>query len=234
MRHALYLMPDPASTLWRAASALIGHDSATGLDVPQPDLPGIDAADLREATEDPRRYGFHMTLKAPFRLAQGMSEAALRAALHVFCQTRAGFEAGALALEARVGPDGRGFVCLVPKAPCPALFLLEQEVVRAFEPFRAPLNAQEIARRRPETLEPRQRALLDAYGYPFVLDEFRPHFSLTGQVDEPERWRAQLAKWLAAQVPEAGISITGIGLFRQDDAQGRFRLVAFEDFSAIR
>jgi Protein of unknown function (DUF1045) len=42
------------------------------------------------------------------------------------------------------------------------------------------LTPAEIARRRPETLTPRQRALLDVWGYPYVMEEFQFHLTLTG------------------------------------------------------
>lgn len=225
MRYALYLLPDPGSALWRDASAVLGYDAASGLDLEQPTLPGLSAPAFAQATEDPRRYGFHMTLKAPFRLAQGQTEAGLCAALADFCTARRPFALGPLEVEARSGPDGHGFVCLTPASPCPALFLLEQETVRAFEPFRAPLSAEEVARRRPETLEPRQRALLDTYGYPFVLDEFRPHFSLTGRCETPEIWREALERQLRARDVLSNLTITGIGLFAQASPQARFRLL---------
>lgn len=231
MRYALYLMPDPASALWRMASALVGYDAATGAPVPQPVLEGVDPPALWHATQEPRRYGFHLTLKAPFRLSEGATEAELMAALLEFCRMRAAFDLGALTLEARIGGDGRGFVCLVPSTPCPPLFLLEQESVRHFEAFRAPLKAQEIARRRPDALTPRQRVLLDAYGYPFVLDEFRPHFSLTGPVENPERWRVLLHGWLAKPELERAVTIKGIALLRQEHADAAFRLIRFAPFA---
>lgn len=225
MRYALYLFPDPESALWRKASALIGYDAATGDEPAQPSLPKVSPQALQAATEDPRRYGFHLTLKAPFRLAEGQTEETLRAALALFGAQRRGFALGPLELEARIGSGGDGFVCLTPAAPCPAIFLLEQDVVRAFEPFRAPLNAHEIARRRPQTLSPRQRALLDAYGYPFVLDEFRPHFSLTGRVESPAQWLESLRGCFEHEDTLANCSIDRIGLFRQQTSTERFVLI---------
>lgn len=215
MRYALYLMPDPDTALWQTTSALLGYDSVTGKPVVQPEIAGVGRDALRAATLDPRRYGFHLTLKAPFRLASGQSEDTLIAALDGFCAKRSRVDLGALALEARRSHDDRGFVCLVPKASCAALVELEREAVLAFERFRAPLDAAEIARRQPETLTPRQRILLELYGYPFVLEEFRPHFSLTGAIDDPTLWCAALQKAFVAQ-PQALFCVAeGITLCRQ-------------------
>lgn len=222
MRYALYLIPPPETALWASASAWLGYDSLRGEAVPQPEVPGISADALEAATREPRRYGFHLTLKAPFRLAEGQSEATLVAALEAFCAARQGFDIGALKLEARFGPDGRGFVCLVPATPCPALFMLEQDAVRGFEPFRAPLDAQDVARRKPETLTPAQRSLLTRFGYPFVLEEFRPHFSLTGTLMAPQTWLAPLEQTLGS-APRC--SVQGIGLFRQSTPEQPFTLL---------
>lgn len=222
MRYALYLIPPPETALWKNASALIGYDSVKGAAVAQPALPDISASELAAATVDPRRYGFHLTLKAPFRLAEGSSEAQLADAVETFCHARKGFDLGLLRLEARMGQDGRGFVCLVPQRACPALFMLEQEVVRGFENFRAPLKAQDIARRRPESLSPPQRHLLEHYGYPFVLEEFRPHFSLTGMVDHPQRWLMAIESALGHP---SSCMIDSITLLGQPEPDANFTLL---------
>ena len=66
---------------------------------------------------------------------------------------------------------------------------------RRLDPFRAPLTPSERARRRPEDLDPRRRALLDRWGYPHVFEAFRFHMTLTGRLadDAREAWRARLA-----------------------------------------
>lgn len=160
-RYAVYYAPAPGPFAQAAAEWL--H---------RPDLAALTAA--------PRRYGFHGTLKAPFRLAEGVDYATLRAAV------------GALAARLRpvVLPglrlaDLHGFLALVPEGDLSALNALAAEVVVALDPLRAPLTEAEIARRRPERLSPRQRELLDLYGYPFVLDAFRFHLTLSGPLPDP-------------------------------------------------
>ena len=81
----------------------------------------------------------------------------------------------------------RPFFALVPEAGMsPALSALEAATLEAIEPMRASLTAEERARRRPERLTERQRAHLDRWGYPYVLDEFRFHMTLTGPVPDPQ------------------------------------------------
>ena len=62
----------------------------------------------------------------------------------------------------------------------------------------------EIARRRPERLTPRQRALLDSYGYPFVMEEFRFHLTLTGPLDpwEIAPTESAIAAHFGATIPQ--------------------------------
>ena len=87
MRYAIYYAPDPASALWLFGSSVLGYDARTGRNVPLLAPAGISLADWEMATTDPRRYGFHATLKAPFRLALGMSEAALLDAVERSAET---------------------------------------------------------------------------------------------------------------------------------------------------
>ena len=54
--------------LYRFGSGVLGYDCYTGSDLPRPADLDIDEADWRALTEEPRRYGFHATLKAPFGL----------------------------------------------------------------------------------------------------------------------------------------------------------------------
>ncbi|WP_156759834.1 DUF1045 domain-containing protein [Microbacterium karelineae] len=129
--------------------------------------------DVRAATSEPRRYGFHATLKAPFRLAPGRAEGELAGALARFAAAQAPIVLPGL----HPAPIG-SFRALVPTEQT-AIAALAARIVAEFELFRAPLTADEVARRRPERLSARQRELLDAYGYPYVLDEFRVHLTLT-------------------------------------------------------
>src|SRR5690242_14050929 len=80
-RYAIYYAPSPDSVLHRFGSTLLGYDAVSGDDLPFPE--GV-TPDWREVTEDPRKYGFHATLKAPTALADGRSEAELLDACAAF------------------------------------------------------------------------------------------------------------------------------------------------------
>ena len=59
-RVAVYYAPEADDPLWRAGCEWLGRDPERGTALAQPVVAG-----LHENTEDPRRYGFHATLKAP-------------------------------------------------------------------------------------------------------------------------------------------------------------------------
>ena len=62
-------------------------------------LKDIDAAAWRALTTEPRRYGFHATIKAPFRLAEDASPSDLSAALAELADAEKPFAAGQLAVS---------------------------------------------------------------------------------------------------------------------------------------
>ncbi len=175
MRVAVYWAPTVADPLHARASAWLGRDAETGAEVAQPAIDGIAAA-----TAEPRLYGFHATLKAPFRIGTSW-EATVEAAAALTAAT------APFTLPPLVVRDLRGFLALVESEPCPALDAFAGACVRALDPHRAALTEAEIARRRPERLSPRQRAHLDAWGYHLVFEDFQFHGTLTGRLTEAER-----------------------------------------------
>jgi len=174
MRVAIYFTPDRDHPLTRHAAAWLGRDAFAADDA------ATDTGDGRPVSE-PARYGFHATLKAPFRLARPHTLAALDVALSAFARSRAGLELGTLRL-ARID----GFFALVPVCSPPELLELEMEVRTYFEPYRAPLTEADYIRRKPDRLTPRQRDNLARWGYPHVAEDFRFHMTLTDRVPDAE------------------------------------------------
>ncbi len=221
-RYALYYAPAVESPLWRFGSAVLGYDAVSGEDVPFAVPDGCDAAAWPGLTEEPRRYGFHATLKAPFELARGRGEAQLRAFTHNYA---ASLEPVALT---GLGVSALGsFVALTPSGESPALQRFAFALVQAFEPFRAALGEADMARRLRSPLTPAHRAYLEAYGYPYVGDAFRFHMTLTGSLP-PDRVgpvKQALALAYAEAVPAGPVAIDRIALFRQETRESRFRLL---------
>lgn len=76
------------------------------------------------------------------------------------------------------------FLAIVPQSPSAAANAVAARCVMELQPLAAPLSATELQRRRQAPLSPAQDALLERWGYPFVLDEFQIHCSLTGSLEK--------------------------------------------------
>lgn len=182
MRYAIYFAPAQGDPLMRQAAAWLGRDVFTGAEIAHMQSGGLTPETIADITASPRRYGFHATLKAPFALAQGQTEAELVAAFERFVATHEAFTVP----EMIVG-NLSGFFAIVPREPSSALNAFAGEVVTAFEPFRAPLAEADIARRNREHLSPDERANLHDWGYPYVFDAFRFHMTLTNRIPLADR-----------------------------------------------
>ncbi len=214
-RYAVYYAPRAgAFASW--ANAWLGRDPATGQDLPQPVLPGL--PDPAAITADPRRYGFHGTIRAPFRLAEGVTPDDAAEAVAALAARLAPVTCEGLMLE-----NLHGFLALTPLGCEAALLDLGAAVVEGTNPLRAPLNETEIARRRPESLSPRQRELLHRWGYPYVMEEFRFHLTLTDRLADPDPVMAALMAHFAPVLPRP-FEIEDLCLFGED-AEGRFHLL---------
>jgi len=134
-RYALYFAPAAHHPLWTAGCRWLGRDPESG---------ASDGGGPHRA--DPRRYGFHATLKPPFALREGLSRAQLLAALSHFVDERAPFAMPALHV-ATLGD----FLALRPietgaTAPGQPLRDLADDCVRLFDEFRRPASARLLAR----------------------------------------------------------------------------------------
>jgi putative phosphonate metabolism protein len=212
-RYAIYFTPPSGSPLERFGAETIGYDAYTGAVLPPNDSSPV--------TGEPRRYGFHATLKAPMRLRADADEASLLAAVRAFARPRSAVSVGLLDVSL-IG----SFVALTPSHVTSGLLLLAAECVATFDAFREPLSADDRARRVTKNLGERQMALLDRWGYPYVFDEFRFHMTLTGSLthDERDGWRERLSTAYAPMRHQAVI-VDALSLLRQDDPESSFRVV---------
>ena len=83
-RYAIYFAPARATPLWELGVRWLGRDPETGAALAPPEVPGFSAGRLCALTAPARRYGWHATLKAPFRLREGLSEYDLALAVRAF------------------------------------------------------------------------------------------------------------------------------------------------------
>lgn len=215
-RYAIYFVPPPDSDLYRFGASVLGIDIYTGQAV---DFPSGAGAEWSDVVREPHGYGFHATLKAPFRLEAGASEDELVEAFDAFARDRSWVDGGPI-MVAAVG----SFIALIPSEACPAVGELAFACVKAFDCFRAPMTEEERERRLRAPLSPRQIGHLDTWGYPFVRDDFRFHMTLTGTLPLAERQRA--LQWLSGLFAEragaARLIISGLVIARQ--TEGAFRI----------
>jgi putative phosphonate metabolism protein len=219
-RYAIYYAPDPASALWQRASAWLGRDAVSGAELAQPAVAGLSAPEFASHTADPRHYGFHATLKAPFELADGASEPAMLEALAQIAAARRPFETD-------LSPQALGrFLAFRPAEPCPHIQNLHEDAVRTFEPFRAPLSDKDMARRRASGLTVEQDELLSLWGYPYVFGHFRFHMTLTGSIAE-DALRQRLLEAAAGHFASdiGPHSFASVSLFKQADRSSAFTVI---------
>lgn len=210
MRYAIYLTP-PEGPLLDCAQAWLGRSAFSGKGMPA-------RAPVAAKPHVPARYGFHATLRAPFFLAPGMVETALCDAFDAFAADRS-----PVSVSLKLGRL-QSFLALVTEER-EVVDPLAEAAVRAFEPFRAPLSEEERVRRRPENLDERGRELLDAWGYPYVMERFTFHMTLTGPME---------AAHVAGVVDAADALFTPLldmpqrlvlAVFREDEPGQPFRIV---------
>lgn len=171
-RYAIYYTPNDA--LADVGSAWLGWDLKQGRRVPHPVIERFDVAAL---TDTPRKYGLHATIKPPFAMVETAGEDALSDALAQLCAQIVPVELGLLELN-----QLRSFIALTPAGDQTELGQLAAQVVKGLDAFRAPLSPQDLARRRRSRLTGAQDQNLVAWGYPYVMDEFQFHITLTGRI----------------------------------------------------
>jgi putative phosphonate metabolism protein len=233
-RYAIYYAPHHESAWWRFGCAWLGRDAVTGRDVTHLPLPLHDEPTIASMTALPRRYGFHATLKSPFKLASG------RSARDVYLQAaHLAMSLNGITLPRLRLTEIDDFVALsfdyadaLPAACQPIAALC----VAGFDNLRARPDTAELARRQSRGLTPRQSQFLATWGYPYVFDEFRFHLTLTGPLPRSERLCviAGLAPHVA-ELQSTPLRFDALSVYRQPASKAPFvvtRRYSFDGFTA--
>jgi putative phosphonate metabolism protein len=204
-RHAIYFAPLPGTVFHTLGSRWLGRDAFTGEVLEQPAAAGLPAI-----TGDPRRYGFHATMKPPFALRDTLRPEALLRGVAALAT-----EEHSIRVSLKVALLDR-FLALVPRGPCAPLHRISDRVVRELDGFRRPPSPEELVRRRSAGLSERQEKNLNDWGYPYVLEDFRFHMTLTERLPaaEVERFEAAAVEHFAP-VLAAPALIDGLTLFEE-------------------
>ncbi|MCW3482041.1 DUF1045 domain-containing protein [Neisseriaceae bacterium JH1-16] len=225
MRYALYYAPRPGSLLAERGAAWLGRDAASGRSVAQPVAGAMSAERFGQLTTTAARYGWHATLKAPFALVDGVSEAELIAAIRLLAQRFSPFTVP-LGIEPLAG-----FLALRPLGEAARLAELAAACVTMLAPLAALPDGQALARRA-EGLGPRERELLARWGYPYVFEHYRFHLTLSSHLDggsEAERLAALAREHFAGALDAC---VDGIALFVEPAPGAPFRYLAHISFNA--
>lgn len=223
-RYALYFAPPRDNPWWTLLSSWLGYDASTRAEIPQLEIPLPATLNLFDITVHPRQYGAHATLKAPFRLSAGRTEAGLLQAVDAFAVQHTTFALPALKVE-----HLENFIALVPAFTDERINRIADDCTMQFDGFRAPLTETEMTRRLREPLDTVSLNLLHRWGYPHVLERYRFHLSLTGSL-------AGLAQPVIAEIHSAARNVFGalsgvsvpfdaICVFRQENPAARFALL---------
>lgn len=222
-RFAVYFSPPPGSAWWEAGSRWLGRDAASNTPLEQPTVDGLAPELLRQLTAEPARYGWHATLRAPFVLSEGVGLDDLREALRALAAAFTAFDMPALRVQ-KLG----GFLALCPEGNKDAINAVASACVTHLDTLAAPLSSDELERRRRKgSLSTQEDALLVRWGYPYVLERYRFHLSLTSHlqgVDDETVQRLERAAqaWFSALPP---CPFDGLSLFVEPTKGANFVFV---------
>ncbi len=220
-RYAVYFSPRPETGLASFGAGWLGWDAEHGVTVSRVVETVFDKDTVDRFTAAPRRYGFHGTLKPPFRLAEGKSFEDLHAAVSALAVDLSPIDMGLFQLK-RIGR----FLAIVPVEQREDLRELAARCVTELDEFRAPAPPTEIERRRKVGLSPHQDALLAKWGYPYVLDAFRFHLTLTSSLEARDLDRAEdSASTMLKPILGQSVFLSDLCLFGDPGGNQPFRLV---------
>jgi hypothetical protein len=216
-RVALYYVPEADDPLWARGCEWLGRNPETGVECRQPGL-----ASLAEQVSEPRRYGFHATLKPPMRLA-GTLDKFLRDVTQ-FCRELESFIMPSLGVTVL----GR-FIALCPTSDPASLHALADACVASLDAHRLPEDEAAQTRRATGRTASQLRNLA-RWGYPFVMEDWRFHLTLSNPTANEHLTTA--AKLHFADALTLPRRVTGIAVFAEHVAGEPFRLLERISFGA--
>ena len=211
-RYAIYYIPE--QPLFQLGSDWLGWNSLTGREIPLSD-------DQRGITKRPRKYGFHATIKPPFVLSPDHTQDDLKTEFKSFCQSTSPATGGNLTIS-RLGR----FLAITQDHQASDVTALAAAAVTHFDKFRARLSEDAIAKRRQSKLYPQQNMLMLRWGYPYVMQEFKFHMTLTGPLKNTDidstdhRANAVFHDHLGKP-----LGINALALLGEDENSGHFHII---------
>ena len=182
-RVAIYFLPKKNSSLENFGKNLLGRDinKKKKISLTRRQKYFINRGftyfdELKDYCEEPAKYGFHATLKAPFRLKRNVKTKNFYDVISHIAAQHSRFKIKGLKIV-----YSKKFTFIISRKPNKLLINLENDLVKHLDTFRAELNKTEIKKRIPDSLTFKQNKYLKEWGYPFVFDQFKFHMTLMNQ-----------------------------------------------------
>lgn len=182
-RVAIYFLPKKNSSLENFGKNLLGRDinKKKKISLTRRQKYFINRGftyfdELKDYCEEPAKYGFHATLKAPFRLKRNVKTKNFYDVISHIAAQHSRFKIKGLKIV-----YSKKFTFITSRKPNKLLINLENDLVKHLDTFRAELNKTEIKKRIPDSLTFKQNKYLKEWGYPFVFDQFKFHMTLMNQ-----------------------------------------------------
>jgi hypothetical protein len=228
-RYAIYYAPRLESILGQFGNAWFGYDPVSREDIPRPIIKGMTPQEIEKITQGAGRYAFHGTLRSPFKLRKNRNLNSLDKSLESLATKIHPIICGPLSIRS----IGR-FLALVPDDPESQIPNLAEQCVRTFDNFRLAPGKEEIDRRRQAGLTTIQEQLLLRWGYPFVMEEFRFHLTLSDKLEGMDliKYQAILEEHCEGLCKERFV-IDEIALFGDPGQGGKFEEISRYKLSAV-
>ena len=220
-RFAIYFAPEISSALHMLGSQWVGRDANSGKLIKQPEIPNITSEYFYKITKNPRLYGFHATLKAPFQLNIRFTLNDLQDHIQRFCASIQPFN-----IYLTVKQVGQ-FLALVMDPREKKMVTLASDLVKQADHFRAPIQQPMIDKRRLSVLTRSQDSNLLKWGYPYVFSDFRFHMTLTEKITLPSA-RQQLENAACLHFSSSlndMVKVSSISLFCQKTSDSDFHQI---------
>ncbi|WP_321799301.1 DUF1045 domain-containing protein [Caballeronia sp. J97] len=210
-RVALYYAPPASSAWWREGCDWLGRDPENGRETATP---------AHAVTHAPRRYGWHATLIAPFHMAPGVELADVLARAQAWASSVARFD-----MPVKADVLGR-FVALRPAQARDDAMLraLAASALNALSSLGTMPSRESIERRIVDGMSARQIELLREWGYPYVLDEYRFHMTLSDSLDDANARASIVSDWERRIDALGPLPVHGAALFIEPEPGAPFTL----------
>ncbi len=176
-RYAIYYAPIENPELDLFGKCWLGWDPYKGEETTKSDLSKLPSfKKFSGLVLTPKQYGFHGTIKAPFRLKNKYTYSDLENKVREISKQIQSFHLDKLVIK-KLG----NFIALTPSKNL-KVNDVSNKFVEGLDFLRDDLSEDEIKKRHPHKLSFNQKKMLFKWGYPYVFNEFKFHLTLTGKL----------------------------------------------------